>query len=485
MVERSPATVADAEKSLESATKAENAIAKELHWLSTNKAARDGAKATKTEIAYVIDPELKRFKADDYARDLFGAGDRLRMEGNAALANGDFQTAKKKLDEAKAKLSEAALNAKKFCIGTHLNAAKKWIAASKWQQCVEECDTVLGWDSDNAEAKKIKAEAEGHLVPSLIIVAKVGESIVDGANVRIDGKGYNTPVEWKKLTEGTRMGPYSVSYESGGKRYYGTFDAVSVDWRGPREFSVALKEYTGPKAGDTKTFTLPGGVVMEMIYVAPGSFTMGSPGTEEDHEDDETQHGVTLTKGYWLGKYEVTQRQWESVMGYNPSRFKGWNRPVENVSWKDCQRFIDKVDAAARQQFGGGARLPTEAEWEYACRAGTTTAYSWGSALNGDRANCDGNYPCGTAVKGRNRYETADVGSYSPNDWGVYDMHGNVYEWCSDWYGSYGGVYRVLRGGSWNSRARRCRSAHRDGNDPGSRRFYNGFRLCCSAGPRK
>ena len=137
---------------------------------------------------------------------------------------------------------------------------------------------------------------------------------------------------------------------------------------------------------------------MEMIYVAPGSFTMGSPSSEDGHEDDETQHRVTLTKGYWLGKYEVTQRQWESVMGDNPSRFR---------------------------QFGGEARLPTEAEWEYACRAGTVTAYSWGDALNGDKANCDGNYPCGTTVKGRYRQETADVGSYSPNAWGFYDMHGN------------------------------------------------------------
>lgn len=251
----------------------------------------------------------------------------------------------------------------------------------------------------------------------------------------------------------------------------------------------------GPSNGECRTLTLPGGVKMEMIYVAPGSFTMGSPETEDGHEGDETQHRVTLTKGYWLGKYEVTQRQWESVMGENPSRFKGSDRPVEQVSWEDCQRFIAKVDAAARQQFGGGARLPTEAEWEYACRAGTTTAYSWGNALNGDKANCDGNNPCGTAVKGRYRQETADVGSYSPNDWGFYDMHGNVYEWCNDRYGSYGGDAtnptgaasgedRVLRGGSWFSLARFCRSARRLGNGPGYRNYFYGFRLCCSAGPR-
>ena len=247
--------------------------------------------------------------------------------------------------------------------------------------------------------------------------------------------------------------------------------------------------------GECRKLTLPGGVKMEMIYVAPGSFTMGSPEAEDGHEDDETQHRVTLTKGYWLGKYEVTQRQWESVMGDNPSIFKGPDRPVESISWDDCQKFIEKVDAASRRQLGGEARLPTEAEWEYACRAGTVTAYSWGDALNGDKANCDGNYPCGTTVKGRYRQETADVGSYSPNAWGFYDMHGNVWEWCSDWYGSYegdatnptgaaSGVLRVLRGGGWLSLARSCRSALRYWFRPGDRDDDCGFRLCCSAGPR-
>ena len=131
-------------------------------------------------------------------------------------------------------------------------------------------------------------------------------------------------------------------------------------------------------ANATKTLTLPGGATMELIYVAPGAFTMGSPSSEAGRFDDETQHQVTLTKGFWLGKYEVTQRQWRSVMGNNPSRFKGDDRPVEIVSWDDCQKFIQKVNARLKC----GARLPTEAEWEYACRAGTTTAYSWGNAAS-------------------------------------------------------------------------------------------------------
>ncbi len=483
-VEKSPATVADAEKALESATKAENAIAKELYWLSTNKTARDGAKATEEEIAHEIDPELKHFKADDYARVAFTAGDRLRKEGNAALAKGDFPEAKKKLDEARAKLSEATANAKKFCIDTHLNTAKKWIAASRWQQCVEECDTVLGWDSDNAEAKKLKVEAEEHLVPMAKVVATIDGREVSGAKLNDGGKIYTIPIN-RPLENGEKYGPYSVSYESGGKRYHGTFDSVIVDWRGQRKFSVVLKEYVGPRNDEHCTLTLPGGVEMEMVYVAPGSFMMGSPGSEEGRGDDETQHRVTLTKGYWLGKYEVTQRQWASVMGNNPSHSKGPDRPVESVSWEDCQRFIARVNTVARRQLGGVARLPTEAEWEYACRAGTTGPYAGNGNLD-DMGWYDGNSGGGTQPVGLKRANALEL----------YDMHGNVWEWCNDWSESYGGdvtdptgaasgVNRVLRGGGWLDYAWRCRSAIRAGRNRGYRDEYIGFRLCCSAGPRE
>ena len=257
--------------------------------------------------------------------------------------------------------------------------------------------------------------------------------------------------------------------------------------------------WPGTKTGETKALTLPGGVTMEMIYVAPGSFMMGSPRSEEGRDGDEAQHRVTLTKGFWLGKYEVTQAQWRSVMGGNPSVFEGDDLPVEYVSWYDCQEFIQKVNA----QLSCGARLPTEAEWEYACRAGTTTAYFWGNALNGDKANCDGNHPCGTTVEGPNRETTVPVGSYAANAWGFCDMHGNVEEWCNDWYGDYSegsmtdpmgpvsGEFRVLRGGSWYDTACDCRSATRANSLPGYRNNCSyfifpeywsskGFRLCCT-----
>ena len=256
---------------------------------------------------------------------------------------------------------------------------------------------------------------------------------------------------------------------------------------------ASLRNGTCQESGICRTLTLPGGAEMEMIYCPPGKFLMGSPMAEEDRGDNEKQHRVRLTKGFWLGKYPVTQRQWKSVMEDNPSEFTGHDSlPVENVSWNDCQAFIARVNAS----LSCGARLPTEAEWEYACRAGTTTAYFWGNALNGDKANCYGKEPCGTKTKGPCLANTTPVGRYAPNAWGFYDMHGNVYEWCADWYGDYSGDAvnptgpsagdgRVLRGGSWFNFARLCRSAYRDWRYPGFRFNGCGFRLSCSAGPRE
>ena len=231
--------------------------------------------------------------------------------------------------------------------------------------------------------------------------------------------------------------------------------------------------------GDTRTITLPGGAEMEMIYCAPGSFMMGSSEDEEYRDDDETQHKVTLTKGFWLGKYPVTQSQWESVMGDNPFCDEGDDNPVDSVSWDDCKEFIKKINS----RFNFTARFPTEAEWEYACRAGNGEAYSGTGDLD-EMGWYDEN----------SEYETHPVGEKEPNDWGFYDMHGNVWEWCADWSGSYptkavtdpkgptSGDLRVLRGGSWLHNAGGCRSALRLSDGPDDGDILYGFRLCCSAG---
>ena len=212
------------------------------------------------------------------------------------------------------------------------------------------------------------------------------------------------------------------------------------------------------------------------------TFTMGSPPDEEERIYNETQHRVVLTKGFWLGQYEVTQAQWRSVMGNNPSGYKGDRRPVESVSWDDCRKFIAKCNAAAR---GVRFALPTEAQWEYACRAGTTGPYAGSGDLD-EMGWYDGNRGNGTHPVGRKR----------PNAWNLYDMHGNVWEWCVDWDGVYegdctdptgpaSGEDRVLRGGCWHVNARYCRSAFRFGNLPGFRYLSIGFRLFYSAGPHE
>ena len=227
------------------------------------------------------------------------------------------------------------------------------------------------------------------------------------------------------------------------------------------------------KPGKVDVIDLGKDVKLEMVLVPAGKFMMGSPESEKGRSKDETQHEVTLTKPFYMGKYEVTQEQWESVMGNNPSsRTKGAKLPVTNVSWEDCQEFIKKLN----EKTSGGYRLPTEAEWEYACRAGTTTAYSYGDNLTKSDANIDGD-----SIKA--------VGSYRPNAFGLYDMHGNVWEWCNDWYGSLQdgevtdpkgaatGISRVLRGGSFNNNESKARSSNRDYFTPTVRHLAAGFRL--------
>jgi formylglycine-generating enzyme required for sulfatase activity len=218
------------------------------------------------------------------------------------------------------------------------------------------------------------------------------------------------------------------------------------------------------------------GVKLEMVLIPAGKFVMGSPATEALRWDDETQHEVVLTKHYYMGRYEVTQEQWEAVMENNPSKIKGPNLPVTDISWIDCQEFIKKLN----QKMGGGYRLPTEAEWEYACRAGTSTAYSFGEKFTPNDAN----------VSDSKKDKPIVVGSYKPNNFGLYDMHGNVYEWCEDWYGAYPkgktkdpmgaakGEGRVLRGGSYGNGKSGARSSYRAYFAPQTDRSEgSGFRL--------
>ena len=218
---------------------------------------------------------------------------------------------------------------------------------------------------------------------------------------------------------------------------------------------------------------------IEMVYVEGGTFTMGATSEQgsDAYDDEIPTHSVTLSP-YYIGKYEVTQTQWKSVMGNNPSHWNGDNLPVESVSWNDVQEFISKLNAATGKKY----RLPTEAEWEYAARGGRKSqGYKYsGSNDISSVAWCD---------EGNSGDKTHPVGQKQPNELGLYDMSGNVWEWCADWYGSYSsssqtnptgpssGSSRVLRGGSWYSDARNCRVSYRHCSNPGSWSSSIGFRL--------
>lgn len=265
------------------------------------------------------------------------------------------------------------------------------------------------------------------------------------------------------------------------------------------------------KEGENCVISLTQEVKLDMIWIKPGTFMMGSPKDELGRSDHETQHQVTLTKGYWLGKYEVTQRQWKAVMKKNPSQFVGDDLPVDQVSWKDamefCRKLTERERNAERLPSGYEYTLPTEAQWEYACRAGTTTALNSGKNVTTTKAEgiCDnldevGWYWMNGGKENWNVEKdpafctlpalcTHSVGQKKPNNWGLYDMHGNVCEWCLDWAGEYptGAVSdpvgpdtsteRIHRGGCWFYSPSYCRSADRSTSKPADRSLNVGFRL--------
>lgn len=213
-------------------------------------------------------------------------------------------------------------------------------------------------------------------------------------------------------------------------------------------------------------------VVQRMRWIPPGKFLMGSPETELYHFENETQHEVIFTEGYWLADTACTQELWVAVMGDTPSNFQGSLLPVESVDWDDCQKFLSKLNKEVPEL---DLRLPTEAEWEYACRAGTTTPFSFGENITTAQVNYDGGYSYADGVVGEYRAMTVPVKSLPPNPWGLFEMHGNVWEWCEELYSAQG--YRVVRGGSWYSIARYVRSAHRNRLSPSIRFSHLGFRF--------
>jgi eukaryotic-like serine/threonine-protein kinase len=266
-----------------------------------------------------------------------------------------------------------------------------------------------------------------------------------------------------------------------------TFMTATVDKNG------AVSKFTGSPAQQYSE-DLGNGARLEMVAVKGGTFLMGSM---NGNSEEKPQRQVTLGD-LWMGKYEVTQAQWRAVMGTNPSDFKGGDLPVEQVSWDDAREFCRRLNAKFGLSEAEGYRLPSEAEWEYAARAGSRSEFAFGETVTPEIVNYDGNYPYGGAPKGINREKTVTVGSLGvANAWGLFDLHGNVQEWCEDdWHDSYQGApvdgrawvdisrrapIRAVRGGHWYGAAMPCRSAFRYGNSPNQRIDYLGFRLCRTA----
>ncbi|WP_333384096.1 formylglycine-generating enzyme family protein [Microcoleus sp. B4-D4] len=258
------------------------------------------------------------------------------------------------------------------------------------------------------------------------------------------------------------------------------FDVITVDAEGKENsrrtsFACFFSEDLGNS------------VVLEMVYIPGGKFVMGSPATEEGRIYRESpQHQVTVP-AFYAGKYPITQTQWQAVMGNNPSKLKGEKRPVDLVSWEAAVEFGAKLS----QKTGKKYRLLSEAEWEYACRAGTTTPFHFGETITPELANYEGNYPYANASKGLNRRQATDVGSFPPNAFGLYDMHGNAFDWCSDrWHNDYNRAptdgsswdtgtdnCRVARGGSWDYDADKSRAARRSSVGARDRTSLIGFRV--------
>ena len=279
-----------------------------------------------------------------------------------------------------------------------------------------------------------------------------------------------------------------------------------LDCTGPNGATVAMVKKSQQEWADylgvpvETSVDLGGGLKMPLVLIPPGKFMMGAPSSEKDSGGDERPvHEVTITKAFYLGKYEVTQEEYTTLTGLvNPSSFKNEpnakRHPVENVSWDEAKSYCEKLSKQKLPKGFTRASLPTEAQWEYACRAGTRTAYHFGDVLNGKEANCDGNSPYGTTTKGPYLEKTTPVGNYQANALGLHDMHGNVWEWCLDGYNKNayksGGIKdpfaehydnnRCVRGGSWTDYSETCRAAYRSRCYADFRNYICGFRVAVS-----
>jgi formylglycine-generating enzyme required for sulfatase activity len=335
-------------------------------------------------------------------------------------------------------------------------------------------------DHDVKPAAQSSSQATGSLT---VTSPKAGKVRIDG------GQAFDIQAGQQLQWDGLTVGKHEIEVVAGDRNWKAIISVME------KTVATATVEFP-PIAGDLMSVDLGGGERMEFVWIPPGKFTMGSALTEEGHRKDENQHEVTLSRGFWMGKYEVTPRQFQVVkkLPFNDSKKAGLDAPVTHVTWIDAIDFCAKMkvrvamgaangDASRLESNRLDARLPTEAEWEYACRAGTAGAYA------GD-VDKMGWYWSGKWTWAGDQLSV--IGQKQPNAWGLYDMHGNVSEWCQDWYGDYdvmeltdpmgpaSGMHRVQRGGSAAEEKIDCRSASRVQCNPLGGSPYIGFRVVLS-----
>ncbi|MBQ7251782.1 MAG: SUMF1/EgtB/PvdO family nonheme iron enzyme, partial [Kiritimatiellae bacterium] len=388
-------------------------------WLEENAPLREAAKRVRAA-AEAAGRDAEAMDAARMGVAAYREGDARRAAAETAFDGADFRAAAAAWNEAAAAYRTAEADARREKAKQALDAAREAMARGAWEEAIAAAESVLSLDAGNGEALRLKDAAEANLPPCIRLVATVDGREVP-ARVASMPPGATADGERTPLAVALERGggwAFQLEYEAGGKKYAARTVVVAKP-HGRTEAVVALApaEAAGAagatqRAG-TKTIVLPGGAKMEMVWCEPGSFLMGERGK---------QRKVTLTRGFWMAKTEVTQRQWESVMGRNPSRFKGPDLPVESVKWGECMEFCRRA--------GNGLDLPTEAQWEYACRAGATGEYGG-----------NGNLDAMGWYDANGRHETHPVGRKRPNAWGLHDMHGNVWEWCRD-------CFAEIRGGA-------------------------------------
>jgi serine/threonine protein kinase/formylglycine-generating enzyme required for sulfatase activity len=463
-------------------------------------------------------------EAPKLAERLFMEGEKVSIRAGVSFESGDFDAALKAWKEAatvygstlaQVKFSQSYSKAKEsFEAGCRQYAAilekhggpklkeareKESLAMSleanpeQGKKVYEEAQALLLVAIDEANTRKSNQEKE--LIPKLKLVATV-----DGQDVKADAifdKTYSTPVVLTLKDAATYTG--SLTFMNGARKYAAKV-SFTVDWKGEKVRSIALEEVKTVVLEQNLILMISEKVPLNLIWIKSGTFMMGSPKEELERQDDEALHRVTLTKGFWIGKYEVTQGQWEALMGTNPSQFNSpaKDAPVEQVSWEDAVRFCEKVNQlekeAGRLPDGYGYALPTEAQWEYSCRAGTSTPLNSGKTPS----TRDGSCPLMDEVgwySENSQGAPRPVGGKKANAWGLFDMHGNVWEWCRDYCTHKGGVVndtyvegiidplsktgisRVCRGGGCFSGPGSCWSANRSNEPPSSKNSFIGFRL--------